>query len=248
MRERGSYLLMLLSIPALWWGIIGLFRPDPLLFPPPGMVLDVLREDAGEIGGHTLRTLRMAGIGFLLSNVVAVGLAVAYFYVGWLESLATPWMVVAKNIPFPAIAGILYVLTQGNPFWPVIIVVVLINFFPILANTVKGLQSVDPVLRDRLRTLHASRRQVLMKACAPAAIPYFIAAQEVSFTGSIIGAIVGEWLFSFQGIGAMMEQARTNYRTDELFAYTLVSSLLAIVAYFLVRSLERHLFRWKRDG
>ena len=107
------------------------------------------------------------------------------------ERLATPWLVVLRNMPFPAVASIL-VVTLGDSITPTLIVVVLVPFIPVLANVNKGLKSVDAGLVDRLRTLHATRWQIFCKAAWPAALPYYLAAHEIAFTGSIIAAIVAE--------------------------------------------------------
>lgn len=244
MTERRSYILMLVSIPLLWYGIVWIFKPEPVLFPPLDLVLRVLIEERAALAGHAGVTLMEALLGYLLANILAVGLAISYFYFRWMEPFTNPWMVVAKNIPFPTIAGIL-IVTMGDSLAPKVIIVILVTFFPVLANVVKGLQSVDPVLIDRLKSLHASKWQVFGKACWPAALPYYIAAHEIAFTGSIIGAIIGEWFFAQKGLGYLILQSTTEFRTDRLYAVTLIASVLSILAYFLVRVLEKRLFRWQ---
>ena len=79
----------------------------------------------------------------------------------------------------------------------------------------------------------------------PSAIPYYIAAHEIAFTGSIIAAIIAEWLFARKGLGFLIVQSMTQYRADRLYAVTLVASLRAVGAYILVKVLERRLSRWQ---
>jgi NitT/TauT family transport system permease protein len=167
-------------------------------------------------------------------------------YIPWLESLAVPWTVVIKNIPFVTIASIL-IITLGDTPAPKIIIVILITFFPILANVTKGLQSVDPVLLDRVKTLNATQWDIFRKVRWPSALPYYIAAHEIAFTGSIIGAIVAEWLFARKGLGYLIVQSMTQYRADRLYAVTLIASVLAVGAYILVKMVEKHLFRWQQQ-
>jgi NitT/TauT family transport system permease protein len=165
-------------------------------------------------------------------------------YIPSFESLALPWTVVIKNIPFVTIASILIIILGDTPA-PKIIIVILVSFFPILANVTKGLKSADSVLIDRMKTLNASRWQIFRKVQWPSALPYYIAAHEIAFTGSIIGAIVAEWLFARRGLGYLIVQSMTQYRADRLWAVTLIASLLAVGAYILVRLIEARLFRWQ---
>ena len=72
-----------------------------------------------------------------------------------------------------------------------------------------------------------------------------IAAHEIAFTGSIIGAIVAEWLFARKGLGYLIVQSMTQYRADRLWAVTMLASALAVGAYLLVKIIERYVFRWQ---
>ena len=86
MTERRAYLLMLISIPILWYGAIWLFDPKPVLFPPLDLVGRVLFEERMELLHHTWTTLKEAVIGYAFANVLAIGLAVSFLYVRWFES------------------------------------------------------------------------------------------------------------------------------------------------------------------
>jgi NitT/TauT family transport system permease protein len=81
----------------------------------------------------------------------------------------------------------------------------------------------------------------------PAALPYYVAAHEIAFTGSIAAAIVAEWFFSREGLGYLIVQSTVEYRADRLYAVMLIASLLAIGTYLLCRIWEGWLFRWKRE-
>lgn len=245
MSERTAYLIMFISVPILWVLLIQVTQFPPFLLPPPQMVLTVLWEERSLLFEHTLVTVAEALTGYAIANVLAISLAISFLYLPWFESLALPWTVVIKNIPFVTIASILIILLGDTPA-PKIIIVVLVTFFPILANVTKGLKSTDSVILDRMRTLHANQWQVFHKARWPSALPYYIAAHEIAFTGCIIGAIVAEWLFARRGLGFLIVQSMTQYRADRLWAVTLIASLLAVGAYILVKFIERRLFRWQQ--
>ncbi|HRW03822.1 MAG TPA: ABC transporter permease [Caldilineaceae bacterium] len=244
MSERTSYLIMFISIPVLWIIAKVVTGWPDFLLPSPTLVGKVFVADWAMLLEHTWRTIIEAMSGYLIANVLAIALAISFLYLPWFESLAVPWTVVIKNVPFVTIASIL-IITLGDTPLPKIIIVILITFFPILANVTKGLKSTDQVLLDRMQTLNASQWQIFSKVRWPSALPYYIAAHEIAFTGSIIGAIVAEWLFARKGLGFLIVQAMTQYRADRLYAVTLLASILAVGAYILVKVIEQRLFRWQ---
>lgn len=240
-RFRG-YFLMALSVPLFWVLAVRFSGLPRLTLPPPSLVVQVLVEERAELLAHTAVTVGEALLGYLLANVLALGLAVLMRQARSLEAFVSPWTVVLKNIPFVTIASIL-TITFGDTLAPKLIIVVLVCFFPILANVTKGLDAVDPVLLDRLRTLHASRWQRLVKVEWPAALPFYMAAHEIAFTGSILGAIIAEWFFARKGLGFLIVRATTEYRADRLYAVTVIASALAVGAFLVCRAVEAWILR-----
>jgi len=241
-----AFLAMLVSAPLLWLAALRLSHLPPVILPSPGKVFAVFREDGAFIAYHTWVTLYEAVLGYAIANVLAVGLAVSYFYAPRAEDFVTPWTIVIRNIPFVSIASLL-VITFGDTLTPKLIVVVLVTFFPLLANLVKGFKSADPVLVDRLRVLNATRWQIFRRVLWPSALPYYVAAHEIAFTSSIIAAIISEWSFSRQGLGYLIIQSTESYRTDRLYAINIVGAALALTAYLACRLWEAWLFRWKAE-
>ncbi|MBC2607918.1 ABC transporter permease [Pelagicoccus albus] len=244
-RQRLAFPLMFLSIPLLWILVTLIFQPSEFLFPSFPKVFGVLVEEWGRLMYHTGATLKIALLGYVLANLVAIAIAVTYLYMKSFEEFSTPWTILIKNLPLPVYASILIVM-MGDTLAPKVLVVIFFNFFPILANMSKGLREVDQVLIDRCYSLNASQWTVFRKVRMPAALPYFIAAQEIALTGAITGAIVSEWFFAQEGLGYLIVQASTEYRSDRLFAVGLLASVIAIFAYLGIRFLESYLFRWRR--
>ncbi len=244
MNERLAYLIMLVSVPILWVIAIEVSGYPSFLLPPPDMVGDVLWSERAVLLDHTWATIVEAMTGYAVANVIAIALSISFLYLPWLEALAIPWTVIIKNVPFVTIATILIIILGDTPL-PKIIIVVLVTFFPILANVTKGLKSADSVLLDRMQTLDSSQWEIFAKVRWPSALPYYIAAHEIAFTGSIIAAIVAEWIFARKGLGYLIVQSMTQYRADRLWAVTLIASVLAVGAYMLVKAVEKYLFRWQ---
>ena len=245
-RPVAAYALMLVTGPLLWLWLIRVSHLPPMLLPPPGQVGAIFVGEGAALCYHLGVTLYEALIGYAVANVLAVGLAALFVYVPWTEEFVSPWTVVVRNAPFVTVASIL-VVTFGDTLTPKVIVVVVVSFFPLLANLVKGLRAADPVLLDRLETLHASRWDTFAKVRWPAALPYYVAAHEIAFTGSILAAIVAEWFFARQGLGFLIVQATVDYRADRLYAVSLLSCALALVVYGGCKAWEHWLFRWKKD-
>ncbi len=245
-RPFQAYALMLVAGPLLWLGLIRVSHLPSMLLPPPGQVGLIFVHEGAALWYHLGVTLYEALLGYAVANVLAVGLAALFIYLPWTEEFVSPWTVVIRNAPFVTVASIL-VVTFGDTLTPKIIVVVVVSFFPLLANLVKGLRAADPVLLDRLETLNASRWETFTKVRWPAALPYYVAAHEIAFTGSIIAAIVAEWFFARKGLGFLIVQATVDYRADRLYAVSMLSCGLALAVYGVCKLWEHWIFRWKRD-
>ena len=130
MSEKTAYFIMFITIPLVWIAAKEISGFPDFLLPPPGMVVEVLWNEYELFLEHTLITLFEALTGYLIANILAISLAITFLYIPWFESLALPWTVVIKNIPFVTIASIL-IITMGDTPAPKIIIVILVTFFPI---------------------------------------------------------------------------------------------------------------------
>lgn len=240
-----AYLLLFVSLPAAWLAFIHFSHLPAVVLPPPGKVWLVLRQQRAELAFHTWITLSEALLGYGLANLLAVGLAMVFIWWPRAEDFLAPWTVLIKNVPFVTVASIL-LITLGDNLAPKLLIVILVCFFPLLYNLIKGLRSADRALMDRMAALNATRGQVFRKVQWPAALPYYMAAHETAFTGSIVGAIIAEWFFAHQGLGYLIVQATSDYRGDMLYAVNLIAGALALGAYFSCKLAERRLFRWQR--
>lgn len=247
MSKKGvyPYMLMFLSIPLAWEAAVRISGAPTFLLPPPRMVAEVLWEERLRFLAHGSITVAEAMTGYLIANVIAIVLAVLFLYIPPLETFVVPWTVLITKIPFIAIASILIILLGGDSLVPKVIIVVLVTFYPVLTNLNTGLRAAEAVLLDRMRTLHASRWQIFRHVRWPASLPFYMAAHKIAFPSCIIGAIIGEWLFAWRGLGYLLDVALTDYRADRLWATTAISLFLALAALLLVNSVEVVAFRWK---
>ena len=133
-----------------------------------------------------------------------------------------------------ALASVL-VLAVGDGLWTKVMIVTIAGFFPVLVNTMRGLAAVDTVVLDRMRILDVSPWKVFLKVRLPYSVPYILAAQEITGSGSIIVAVAAEWMISSEGLGYVINRAMAQYRGDQVYAVALLAAVLSYSIYMLVQ-------------
>lgn len=189
-------------------------------------------------------TLRESAIGVLIATVVGCLLAVLLREVKLIERGVLPWLVISQTIPLVALAPIIVVWmgSAGLPSWVAVsVIAAYLSFFPIVINMITGLNSPDPVQVELMRSVSASRFQVLWWLRFPAALPHLFIGLRLAAIASVVGAIVGE-LSAGTGLGigrAILSAAYyfTN-APENLFAAVLVASLGGIIFVQIVALIE----------
>ena len=131
---------------------------------------------------------------------------------------------------------------------PAIITAFLLSFFPILVNVATGVATVEPELRDVLRALGASRRQVIMKVGLPRAMPYFFASLKIAMTVAFVGSIVAETVAANAGIGHLMLVASSRFDVPIVFAGLIVTGLMGVGMYLICAAIEQRMTGWAMRG
>lgn len=247
MNSRTALFLFLASAAAIWYGVIWIGHLAPIVLPPPHLVIQIMVKEWSDLVYHSAVTLGTALTGYFFANAIAILLAISFLYLSWLRSLATPWVIIIKNLPIVSVASLL-IITFGDSPTPRILVVILICFHPLLANLMKGFEEVDPNLLARFQTLHATRWQRFRYVLWPNALPYYLAAHEIAFTSSIIAAVIAEFFFSRQGLGYLLTEAMNDHRSDRLWATNVIIALLSAAAYLISRWLESVLIPWRQKA
>jgi NitT/TauT family transport system permease protein len=188
-------------------------------------------------------TLFEALAGFTCGNLVAIAIAVIFVHNSTAERAFYPLVVVLHTIPIIAIAPIL-VLLFGNGFAPKIMIAALISFFPMLVNMVRGLRAVKPETMELMRILSATKSEVFWNVRLQSSLPFLFSALKISSTTCVIGALVGEWIGSSFGLGALIIEATYNFRSPLLYATVLVGACLALSLFGIVTLVERRVIRW----
>jgi NitT/TauT family transport system permease protein len=246
---RWTTLASLASALLIWWMASHFTRLPYFILPAPEQVAirfwKALMD--GSLLVHTLTTLIEVLLGLLAGTITAVTIGYAIAKSRLFDQLVSPYLVATQAIPIVAIAPLL-VIWFGPGIFSKVLVCGLIVFFPVLVNTVVGLRAVPRPFHDLMRSLHATRGQILRMLELPAALPVLLGGLRVGATLSVIGAVVGELVGSNHGLGFLVNVGRGQYDTALVFVAVFTLIFLALTLYALVSFLERKLLSWQESS
>jgi NitT/TauT family transport system permease protein len=241
LRERLPAWLFLAGLIAVWELVVFRGWVPPYLLPAPSDIWLTTVELWPELWSATMSTLSSILWGLGASFVIGVSLAISFFLIPVLRRAILPFCVFFQTVPIIAIAPLL-VIWFGFGDTTVRASAFIVSLFPILANTLTGLDETDPLLRELFRLYRPSRWKTIIKLQIPSAIPYILAGLRISVGLATIGAIVGEFIAG-GGIGNLIDSARTQQRVDLVFAGVLASSILALLLVLSIDLFSRLLMR-----
>jgi NitT/TauT family transport system permease protein len=234
----GAALLM------VWWALVEIFQVKPFIAPAPQVVARTLYDKFGLLMTNLAPTALEAIGGFVLGNFAAIVTAAVFVHSRTVEHAFFPVAVLINSIPVVAKAPIL-VLLLGNGLAPKIAIAAIICYFPTLVNMVRGLQAVSPQAMELMHVLSASRREIFFKLRVPTSLPFLFSALKIATSTATVGAIVGEWIGSQIGIGALIIQATYNFDSALLYATVLCGSAFSVFFFLAIRAIELWVVRWE---
>ena len=244
MRRKVLPCVGILTGIAVWAALVDLLKVPPFIAPAPLVVLQTLVSKSDVLLSNLWPTTVEAVGGFIIGNVFAIALATLFVHRKVLSDTFFALVVLINSIPVVAKAPIL-VLLLGNGFAPKIAIAAVISFFPTLVNMVRGLEAVNPQAMELMRVLSASKREIFLKLRLYNSLPYLFSALRISASSSVVGAIVGEWIGSNYGIGALIIQATYAFDSALLYATVLVGSALSVAFFMAISLAERLIVRWQ---
>ena len=236
---------------AVWELVVRLAAIPPYVLPGPWLVLTTLVSDWGILAQSLLVTLATTLEGFLLAAIGGVALAVLFNQSRLVEYSFYPFAVILQVTPIVAVAPLLLIYLPQQA--AVLACAWIVAFFPVLANTTLGLNSVDHNLADLFRLYGASRSQVLLQLKLPASLPYILSGLKIAGGLSLIGAVVAEIAAGSAGAGSGLAYriAESGYRLNipRMFAALILLSVAGVVIFFAL-SLFSHLLlrRWHESA
>lgn len=242
-------------IVGVWYFIsyVALDESRRFLLEPPHQVVAVGfldSENLGEMMVALWSSTKVAMVGLAISIVMGVGLAVAMSQSKLIERAVFPYAVTVQAIPILAIVPLLG-FWFGYRLMPRVVICVIISIFPIIVNTLFGLQSAQRGMHD-LFTLHrASRWTRLRKLMFPASLPALFTGLRIAAGLSVIGAIVGDFFFARGeiGIGQLLLRYANRLQGEQLLASIIVSSALGVAVFLFFGWLQQRITGpWDETG
>jgi NitT/TauT family transport system permease protein len=231
------------AVAILWEAAVIVFRIPRFLLPAPTDIWDAGMKNWSTLMSNSAVTVGETMAGFGLSIAVGVPLAILIVYSRTLEQILYPLLVASQTVPKIAIAP-LFVVWLGFSSLPKVLVAFLIAFFPIVIDTVIGLESADPDTLQLVRSMGASTWDTFRKIRFPSAMPNIFGGLKVAMTLAVVGAIVGEFVGSNSGLGYLLLVATGNIDTPLLFADIVVLTLIGVTLFYIVELFERIMTPW----
>ena len=228
----------------LLWEIICRLGGIPEYFlPAPTVIFDAMFTFHDALIEDSLYTLLSTSMGFGIAVVFGLLLGLL---IGWSKTIYRglyPVMVGFNSVPKVAVVPIL-VFWFGIGIVPAVLTAFLISFFPIVVNVATGLATTEPELEDVLRSLGASKLDIMLKVGIPDAIPFFFGSLKVAITLAFVGAVVSETVASNHGVGHLMLSAQANFEVPLVFAGLLVLAFEGIVMYAIFAAIKQRTAKW----
>jgi NitT/TauT family transport system permease protein len=242
LRRSNASILAVVGFIVVWQLLVTLLHVPTWLLPAPSAIWTEFLKQAHLLGRHVVATGTGAIGGLAIGALAGVLLAILMVHSRLLERVLMPLLVIDQSIPKMALAPI-FVIWFGSGMLTRVVIAMVISFFPLVVNTVRGMTTVDPRVHDLMSTISASRWHVLTKVRMPNAVPYIFSGLKVAVPLSIIGAVVAEFMQADSGLGYLVLVAVGNVNTPMVFVAVLLMALLSLGLFTAISIIEWMLMR-----
>lgn len=244
LKERYLYSFIFLIIVLYLWQFSSEFFSIPeYILPSPSQIVSTFQKSGLLLIKHSLITLWEILSGFVIGTILGFILAIQISSFKLLYKTLYPLIIFIQSIPKLALAP-LFIIWFGFGVGPKIAITTLVVFFPVLVNTIKGLMSVQPEFLDFMKSLRASKTQILLKIRIPSSIPYIFASLKISITLAVVGAIIGEFVGADRGLGYMIMLSSVDLDTSRMFAVLILLAVIGLSLFSIICIMERIVLPW----
>ena len=238
---------------AVWlgsWELAARTVIDPFYYSMPSQIWQRLVDwftggtSQGSIWSNMAVTLEEAVLGFVIGSLLGVVFGVLLGRSRFLADVCAPFIKGANAIPRIVLAS-LFVIWFGLGMSSKVATAFVLVFFAVFFNSFQGAREVDKVLVDNARILGAGRWALMRTVILPSATSWILASMHVAFGFALIGAIVGEFTGADKGLGLLINHAQGNFDAAGIYAGMLITTVLALVAEWLITQLELRLTSWR---
>jgi len=250
-------ILLLIVIIGGWqlftsWKLPGASTPviDPFFWGQPSGILQQIvtwvteGTAQGPLWEQIAVTLEEAILGFVIGVVFGVICGVVLGRNRFLADVLGIYIKAANSIP-RVVLGPIFVIGLGLGIQSKVALAAVLVFFIVFFNAFQGVREVDRNLMANARILGASQRQLSTSVVIPSALSWIFASLHTSFSFALVGAVVGEFLGSTQGIGLMIQNAGATFNANGVFAAMFILAVVALLSESLITALENRLIRWR---
>lgn len=243
LRRRAPSIGLIIGLFATWEVACLLFDVPDYVLPRPTQIIGSIIEFGHAIYPHAARTLHTTLMGFAIGVGlgVLIGVVIGSFRLAY--DTAYPVLIGISSIPMIAMVPI-FVLWFGYGVVPAVLTAVILCVFPVIVNVAMGIATVEPELEDVMKTVKASRLDVLIHVSLPRSMPYFFASLKVAITLAFVGSVVAETVASNLGIGNMMMIATSSFNVPLLFAGLLILAVMGVSLYGIFALVEHRMMHW----
>jgi len=241
--------LVAIGVLGFWEWAVAAFEVSKFVLPAPSAIAMALQENAASLMASAWVTLRITLQAFLIALALGVVLAVVFSQSRLIERALYPYAITLQVTPIVAIAPLILIwVGLDNAEQAVLILAIIVAFFPILANTTLGLKSVDRQLQELFDLYGATRWQRLVRLQLPAALPFLLAGMKVSGGLALIGAVVAEFAAGSGTSTGLAWRKAVNLETNTMFAALLSLAVLGILGSQVVRLLHAKVVFWDKQA
>lgn len=238
-------ILIAAGIVIIWQVVVWLTGVPPYILPGPLRVAKAAATHWDSLIMHASTTLAEIIVGLLVGTVLGTISALGMIASRSLKRWLFPVLVISQAIPVFTLAPLL-VLWLGYGMGSKVAMAVLIIYFPVTAAFFDGLRSTEPEWLELTNVMNASPLAVIKHVRIPAALPSFASGLRVATAVAPIGAVVGEWVGSSQGLGFYMLHANARMQIDAMFAALAVLAVLALGLYFTIDKIMTKMVYWQK--
>jgi NitT/TauT family transport system permease protein len=242
-RRRVLSIACILGFFVAWEVLCLIFNVSDIVLPRPSQILITLWTRFPAIWPHALQTLYTTLLGFALGIVIGILLGILIGSSQLAYDVAYPLLVGFSSIPKVAVVPI-FVLWFGAGTVPAVLTAMIMCIFPIVVNVATGLAATEPELQDVMRTLRATKWEILWNIGLPRTMPYFFASLKVAATLAFVGTVISETVASNRGIGNLMMIASSSFDVPLVFAGLFILAALGVALYAGFSLIEGRVTGW----
>ena len=239
----GPAFVLAVTLLVFWELSVRVGQVSPRVLPAPIAIVQALISNWGIIYDNAIQTLLETVLGMVVATLLGLLLAILLDTSSWMRRAIYPLLITSQTIPIIALAPLL-LIWFGYDIGPKVLVVALYCFFPIAVACSDGLAGAEPELIKLLRSMRATRWQILWLVRLPGAMPSFFSGLRIAATYSVTGAIFGEYVGAEKGLGIYMKLEANSFATIQVFAAILVTAILSLLLFGLVSLIERIALPW----